>query len=427
MKNNQLNVWSRCTLTGLLILSSGGAFAAGMGLWEWDVPGVATVSAGSAASGLSAASETANPAQAVLFNHKTINTGMVYLPVDVKMTATDSFNGSTSSITNAHSKSQNFIPDFHYIQPMKRNLYFSFGVTAPDGLNTDWKASDWVKGEQYNIPTYSSVKIIDVNPSMSYKVNSHLAFGVGVNALFGQADYNSSLSVIGVPLSLTNKLKGTAYDWNAGVLYSPRPGTRIGLSYRSPYTLHAKGPSSLTGEGGAPVAMPTTATADMKFPSKIFLSLDQKVNSKWDLLASIYHTNWSQLQTLTIHNIPNMGGSTSVPVDLHYRNTNLYSVGALYRYSPKLKLLAGVGYDMTPVENGYRDPRLPDSNRIDVGLGASYQMDSKSQLDVSFQHVFSKQVKIDDSSRKPADPGTIIGDSKTNANIFAVAYSRDID
>ena len=122
-----------------------------------------------------------------------------------------------------------------------------------------------------------------------------------------------------------------------------------------------------------------------------------------------------------------MGGPTSVPVDLHYRNTNLYSVGALYRYSPKLKLLAGVGYDMTPVEKGYRDPRLPDSNRIDVGLGASYQMDSKSQLDVSFQHVFSKQVKIDDSSRKPADPGTIIGDSKTNANIFAVAYSRDID
>ena len=178
-------------------------------------------------------------------------------------------------------------------------------------------------------------------------------------------------------------------------------------------------------EAGMDSVAETHATASMKFPSKLLFSVDQQINPKLDLLASVFHTNWSSLQTLDIKN-------TAVPqypdqiIDMHYKNTNLYSVGALYHYNSKLTLMGGVGRDYTPVTDGYRDTRLPDSNRTDFGLGIAYKIDNHSSIDVSAQLVRSSTVKVDDSSREPPQPQlpTVTGTSKTKADIFAFAYNR---
>ena len=37
------------------------------------------------------------------------------------------------------------------------------------------------------------------------------------------------------------------------------------------------------------------------------------------------------------------------------------------------------------MRDGYRDPRLPDSDRVDLGLGAQYKINAKSSLDMGFQ------------------------------------------
>jgi long-chain fatty acid transport protein len=398
---------------------SGNACAAGMGLWEWGVPGVAVVSAGSAASGTTAASETANPAQATLFKHAQLSNGMVYIPVKINFTGVSKSTSTDYSVANnIVSRSNNLVPDLHYIQPMKKSWFFTFGISAPDGLNTNWKPGDWNTSGMQNVSTYSSVKVIDVNPGFAYRVNPHWSLALGANVLRGEANYNTSFA----NNNFTNDLKGTAYDWNAGVLYSPQPSTRIGLSYRSSYDLHAKGPSEFLGEK-------TQAHANMKFPSKLLFSVDQKVNAKWDALASVFHTSWGQLQNLTIINTSTGGGivpSSTQIVDMHYKDTNLYSVGALYHYSKQLTLSAGIGRDISPVRDGYRDLRLPDTDRTDVGLGMAYQLDKNSGFNLSFQKVFARAAQVDDSARRPIQPQlpTVTGRAKTDASIFAFAYNR---
>jgi long-chain fatty acid transport protein len=423
--NQNNRKYRRISVTAALILTATSGYSAGMGLWEWGVPGVAVVSAGSAASALSAASETANPAQASLFDHAELSTGMVFIPVAINFTGDSNFAGFDSYAHNIKTTSNNVVPDLHYIKPLRNNMTLTFGITAPNGLKTDWNANAWNKSPDgfYNISTLSSVKVVDINPGLSYKISPKWAVAFGVNALQGEADYNSLINMGAGESTLTNQLKGTAFDWNAGVLFRPRSSTSFGLSYRSPYTLDASGPSKYTVAGAEP--MVKTANANMRFPSKILFSVDQKVNGRLDLLASVFHTQWSQLQSLEIKNTPVPFYPNQI-IDMHYKDTNLYSVGALYHYNRKITLMGGVGRDITPVRNGYRDTRLPDANRTDVGLGLAYKINNTSSFDISAQDIISSSVRVDDSSRQPVQPElpTITGTATTKAKIIAFAYNR---
>ncbi len=410
----------------VLLLAASGASAAGMGLWEWDVSGIGLVSAGTAAAGLTASSETANPAQAVLFDRPSLNVGMVYLPVNISMSHLSSNTlSSESTLSSANSSSDNYIPDMHAIIPLHDGAAFTFGVTVPDGLNTNWSLSDWHTGSNYDLPTYSSIKVIDVNPGLAYQVTPRIAVAAGVNALYGQADYNAALNMPGAVIPQSeekNHLTGTSFDWNAGILFSPSDRTRVGLGFRSSYHLVATGPSELISQDGQSLGQ-TNASADIFLPSRINLSLDQKINSKLDFLASIYRTNWSSMKELVLKN-PASG--LPITTDLHYKNVNLYSIGLLYRYTPKLTLLSGVGLDYTPVRDGYRDPRLPDSDRVDLGLGAQYKINAKSSLDMGFQKVMAHNVVVDDTQRSGELGPVNGGASKTNATVFGLSYNRDL-
>ena len=259
---------------------------------------------------------------------------------------------------------------------------------------------------------------MDINPGLAYKINPQWSVAFGANVLQGQASYNTIVSGSG----FTNNLKGTAYDWNAGVLYSPVPSTRIGLSYRSSFNLHAKGPSEFLGDR-------TEANANMKFPSKLLFSVDQKINPKWDLLASIFHTNWGQLQNLVINNTSTGHGIVPAApqiINLHYKDTNMYSLGALYHYNKKFTLSAGIGRDISPVQDGYRDLRMPDTNRTDLGFGVAYQVNNNSSFDLSMQKVIFSDAHVDDSKRRPVQPQlpTVSGTAKANAAVYAFAYNR---
>ena len=138
-------------------------------------------------------------------------------------------------------------------------------MTVPDGLNTNWSVQIGT-GSNTTYP-YSSIKVIDVNPGLAYQVTPRLAVAAGVNALYGQADYNAALNMpdAGIPQSEEkNHLKGTAFDWNAGILFSPSDRTRIGLGFRSSYHLVATGPSELLSQDGQSLGQ-THASTDIFF------------------------------------------------------------------------------------------------------------------------------------------------------------------
>ena len=108
-----------------------------------------------------------------------------------------------------------------------------------------------------------------------------------------------------------------------------------------------------------------------------------KINSKPIFLASVYRMNWSSMKELVLKN----AATGLITTDLHYKDVNLYSVGLLYRYTPKLTLLSGVGLGlytgaMATVIHAY--PILT----VLIGPGAQHKINAMSSLDMLKKYLF---------------------------------------
>jgi long-chain fatty acid transport protein len=65
-------------------------------------------------------------------------------------------------------------------------------------------------------------------------------------------------------------------------------------------------------------------------------------------------------------------GST-IPLPFDYEDGWFFSVGAEFDVTQHLTLRGGVGYELSPLDDDTRTFRLPDSDRLWLSAGASYQ------------------------------------------------------
>jgi long-chain fatty acid transport protein len=95
-------------------------------------------------------------------------------------------------------------------------------------------------------------------------------------------------------------------------------------------------------------------------------------------------------------------------LNLNYRDGWLYSIGAEYALNPALTLRAGVAYETSPIQDSTRDIILPDSNRVELAVGASYKYSDRLTFDAGYSHLF-----FQDGSFCIASPAT--GSTHCNA------------
>jgi long-chain fatty acid transport protein len=88
-------------------------------------------------------------------------------------------------------------------------------------------------------------------------------------------------------------------------------------------------------------------------------------------------------------------------VSLNLKDAYRYSIGASYRPSDSWVLHAGVALDRSPVPSAMdRTPRLPDSDRRWLALGAGWKASSSWNFDFAYTYV-----KLENSSVQKTDGG----------------------
>lgn len=318
------------------------------------------------------------------------------------------------------------IPNIFYKQDISDNLKFGFGVSTPFGLKTEYD-KDWVGRFQ---AIKSDLKTVNLNPSIAWRMSDQWSFGFGLSAMWAQAELTSmaNLSPIGQPEALvTNKGKDWGFGFNLGTIYQVTEDTRIGVSYRSKVEQHIKGTvsSSFNGFNSIPNrTLNTDISADITLPETLSVSTFTKLDSKWDLLADVTWTRWSQFKTLSIlrdNGTNSLVGSTQE----HWNNTLRYSLALNYRYSDNLKLRSGFAYDQEAIDNNHRTSRIPGDDRIWLSFGASYKYNDKTKFDVGYAHLFISDAKISDDQRTPApSKGLISGSYNGSADILSAQISH---
>ena len=365
------------------------------------------------------------------------------------------------------------IPNLYAVMPINPQLAIGVGINAPFGLVTDYDDS-WL-GRFQGIK--SDIKTINVNPSVSWRVNNAFAIGLGVNwqrvdaELTSKVNYSAALAqaagqaaagglippsvvptIIGLTPGLESKVRvegdDSAWGWNIGFLWDATPQTRIGGHYRSSikYKVAANvnfdmpalptappavapvlgllaGGVNSTLCTGAPGSGPFTSgcsqgvTAEIELPDVANLSVFHRLNDRWDLMADAQFTRWSTFKELRF--VRSTGGLLSNTPE-NFDDAWRISVGATYHWNDAWSFRGGLAYDETPVNTTDRTPRLPDESRVWIALGAQYRVNRNLALDAGFVYIPIDKPDINQNAGSTAANGLIKGNYDANVTVFSM-------
>jgi long-chain fatty acid transport protein len=321
------------------------------------------------------------------------------------------------------------VPNFYFAMPIGDQLHFGVGVNTPFGLATEYD-DNWL-GRFQGIK--SELMTINVNPSLSFKVSEAFSIGAGLNYQIIDAELTNAV-VLGAGVEGRAKLEAddNAWGWNVGVLFQPSASTKIGVSYRSIIEYTLEGSTTVTDPTGATVSAVSGDThADVTMPDSFSISLAQKLNDRWEILADASFTRWSEINTVDIVN-----SVSGVPRDrlvLDFDDTWRYSIGANYRLNEGWLLKGGVAFDESPVKGATsRSVRLPDADRTWVSVGAQVKLKQNHRLDFGYSHLFIEDPDIDFSKGQfvpgtttinPATVSNVEGSYEGSVDLFSVQYT----
>lgn len=340
-----------------------------------------------------------------------------------------------------------FIPTTYVSYRATDWLGLGIGVNAPFGLATEWDKG-WV-GRYHALK--SALRSIAVTPSVGLKVTDWLSFGLGMSALYAKATLTSAIDLGGVctlfapgaglpssicpaiglkPQSADGLVRITGDDWgfgwNLGMLLTPTPGTRVGLTYRSSIDLNLSGDSTFTVPKKAKILQSTGALVDTgvhaatTLPDVVSLSAMQEINPRWAVFGDVTWTHWDHFQDLIIK-FDNPKQPTVVDPE-RWDNSFRVALGTRYALTRDWSVRAGTAWDQTPVPSArYRTARIPDSDRVWASLGLGYQLFEWARVDLSYAHVFG--MKVSTTNRDPVTGHELRGTFEGGADIVGVQAS----
>ena len=400
---------NRLTLGLALIGWCGLAHAAGFALVEQNASGLGNAYAGQAAVAADASTIFFNPAGMTLLPDSQVVIAGHLIKPQAEFSGSSNIGGGNGGDAGDLA----FVPNAYFAFRLTPDVHVGVGMNAPFGLKTEYD-STWAGRTQ---AIESELKTINLNPAIAWKANESLSLGAGVNIQYTEATLSNSANGAGIAT-----VRGKDYGWgfNLGLLWQPGAATRIGLAYRSEVEYTLKGDVVFS------VATPANGgvTAAATLPDSAALSLFHKLGPKWDLLADVTWTDWSDFKELRI--VRN-GGVLLGVTEENWSDSYRYSVGANYRMNDKLILRGGVAFDETPVSDVYRTARIPDENRTWLAFGAQYRLSGKRALDFGYAHLFVKDARIDKtelSNLPPLTPVTLSGTYKGSADILSAQYTH---
>ncbi len=389
------------------------SLAGGIAIREQSTIGLGNAFAGAAAGGAGLSSMFWNPATMTDFAGWQSSWSLSGIIPNTKIT-------TAAGTTDGNMGKSAVLPASYTSYQFNDKLWFGLAVTAPYGSATKHPNGWGGAGQFYGLT--SRIATTDINPNIAYKFNEVFSLAFGVRAMYANLHYTNA-----VPGG-TGIINGDSWGWGftAGLTIKPLAGTEIGIGYRSQVRLKVDGTASL------PIGM-SNMTATIKAPDQVTVGIKQKINDQWTVLGNFEWTRWS-----VFNNFPAYSTGGVLPVGLNFTNFAFRwsdgwyaSLGAEYKYNPNLTLRGGLGYERSPVTNTVRGVRVPDSDRVWLTVGASYQYSQKLSFDVSYAHLFFRTAPINITSvANPAFAAVgvpFVGTARTTMDIVSVGLNYRFD
>ncbi|MBA6225017.1 outer membrane protein transport protein [Colwellia sp. MB02u-18] len=429
-------------LAAAITLATFNSYSASFQLNETSASGLGRAFAGDSVIADDAAVLARNPAAMALFDKSSFSLAATYIDPGVNIKGIDApdmlgADYDVSQLDQDGVVPTAIIPAMYFINPVNDTFAYGIGINSNFGLKSEYD-NDYAAG---SIGGKTDLKTVNANISGSYRVNSQLSLGLGMNLVYGEAELirhagsvlKAGVTIPGVgtlvaPVPTSTEIVNMAgddfgYGWNAGVVYEINEDHRFALSYRSKVEL------AFEGEFSGLAVPETAASLSVDMPAVSEFSGFHQVTPQWATHYSIMYTQWSSFEKLEAY----AGNELAFEKQENFEDSYRFALGATYDVNPVLALRLGVAFDQSAAED-YRSISIPDSDRLWYSAGATYQLSSTESIDFGISYINGDNVVVTEEDallgQLPESLSAFVGNkdwsfsSEGNALLLAVQYNK---
>jgi len=386
-------------LSIIILAGSVSGFAGG---FQLNVQSTRSLGMGGAYAGFGRGTESIffNPgAMCNLKGHNFTLGGTLILPlVSLQTDAYDNINQTSPMGTPIH---------FYYGGQITDNLFLGLGINNQFGSSSSFE-EDW---QGRFIVQNISLKTFSYQPTIAYKIHDYISVGAGFVITTGKFAYEKA-----VPLTGTSTDEGKAalsgsgvtFGFNAGLfstlIDNDKMKLTLGADYRSGQTINLE--NGVANFSDIPVSLQGTFPAETKFTGKLNLpsvitagfAYEFKINEK-NSITAVYdfnYTGWSSYDTLAFdfENADTPDSKTTKA----WVNTPTHRFGIEYALNEMFYFRAGGYFDVTPIQDGFVSPELPDATQFVPTIGFGMQIGENFAFDLSWLHQdVTRTASLDDA------------------------------
>ena len=304
-------------------------------------------------------------------------------------------------------------PNFYISHQLSDKTVIGLGVTSPYGLGIEWPEPETFPWRY--LGTKSDMITFCVNPAVAYKLTDRFSLGLGVSFIYSKLTQSITRYMMmgesGLDVPADVDVDGTAFGFNAGLLYKGN-GYRVGLNYRSRFTLDYKGTVSLN----IPVyetPFAGTGETSFDFPDLVTLGVSFDLSRKLVWAVDFHYFFWSSYDSYTFHfEVPDLALTEDLTVPTLWKDSYIARTGLEYMATDRLALRAGFAFDKSPQPASTMDTSLPDADRTTLTCGFGYKL-GRLTLDFAYQFENFRE-------RTSERPDIFQGTFKTQAHLFGI-------
>ena len=309
------------------------------------------------------------------------------------------------------------------------------GLTSPFGSNTRYP----VDGPFNSSVTYSTLPLIDIKPTVAFKLHDQLAIGVSADiytfaSFLGEGHVEQRLvwpGGLGIPSGSSMEFsgKGTAAGFTASMLYTPlrnadgKPIASVGFVYTSQAVLPLHG--SFFANGTKVADASTTLVLPQIYRGAMAVWPVRDREHEWKLEVDVEYVGWKSVRNFDLH----LSNDAVIPQPQQWKTVPVVAFGTEFKWLnpvwlPHWNVAVRSGYTRTedPVPDTTFNPGVISLSSNALSLGAGFLCKDQGRffgivacsgvsalwpkgigLDVAFQEWFYESRAIDGNLNPTVD------------------------
>jgi long-chain fatty acid transport protein len=277
------------------------------------------------------------------------------------------------------------IPFFHYVAKAIGDFRWGVSMTVPGGLTKRWEDQP-----QKSFAEEFTLKIIELSPSVSYKVADDFSVGGGLRLIYSEGIVKSS-----GPVSRDMEGDTIEFGYNLAMTYKPTSDINMAVTYRSNIDLEEEGSAKLY--FGNALVYDGDASVEVPLPAALNLAISKTWENRFTLEFNYERTFWSEYETLDFeYGGANIGGLTpyfDAPQVRNWEDTNTFRLGATVQMD-KITMMMGFAIDETPAPVETIGFELPDSDAKIFSMGFRYQQTANLSWGAAFLYDSKESISV---------------------------------